>query len=230
MDELQISGKRFISSRRIARENGYTQDYVGQLIRAGKVVGQKVGRAWYVDALSFASFLGNEGVSVIGEQPEIEVATAQAAPVAIQVETEVEKEVEVAEIKKEEPVEVIKKVETQEVVHRVPLRVAHDGAPPQEQKIIGGLRYYADDEPLLPEIRPQENESRIASTLDVQKPVPMAPFAPVERARSKKVGIAALVLTGVAVFVCSALVSSGVSLNLNIEAGNAASSAYSLEW
>ena len=61
MDELQISGKRFISSRRIARDNGYTADYIGQLIRGGKVVGQKVGRAWYVDAISFDAYLGQEG-------------------------------------------------------------------------------------------------------------------------------------------------------------------------
>ena len=60
MDELQISGKRFISSRRIARDNGYTADYIGQLIRGGKVTGQKVGRAWYVDATSFEGFLGSE--------------------------------------------------------------------------------------------------------------------------------------------------------------------------
>ncbi len=62
MDELQISGKRFISSRRIARDNGYTADYIGQLIRGGKVTGQKVGRAWYVDAVSFHKYLGQEGV------------------------------------------------------------------------------------------------------------------------------------------------------------------------
>lgn len=60
MDELQISGKRFISARRIARENGYTSDYIGQLIRGGKIVGQKVGRAWYVDAASFSRYLGSE--------------------------------------------------------------------------------------------------------------------------------------------------------------------------
>ena len=63
MDELQISGKRFISSRRVAKENGYHTDYIGQLIRANKIKGQKVGRAWYVEAESFAKFLGQEPVA-----------------------------------------------------------------------------------------------------------------------------------------------------------------------
>ena len=73
MDELQISGKRFISSRRIARDNGYTSDYIGQLIRGGKVTGQKVGRAWYVDAVSFNTFLGSERTPAKLPEPIIEI-------------------------------------------------------------------------------------------------------------------------------------------------------------
>ncbi|MBY0472752.1 helix-turn-helix domain-containing protein [Patescibacteria group bacterium] len=60
MDELEISGKRYISAKRIAKENKYHPDYVGQLIRAGRVSGTKVGRAWYVDEASFAEYLGKE--------------------------------------------------------------------------------------------------------------------------------------------------------------------------
>src|SRR5581483_6576957 len=74
MDELTISGRRFISSRRIARENGYTSDYVGQLVRAGKIKGQKVGRAWYVDAETFASYLGAAPVQSAGEESPQEFA------------------------------------------------------------------------------------------------------------------------------------------------------------
>ena len=69
MDELQISGKRFISARRIAKENGYTSDYIGQLIRGGKIHGQKVGRAWYVDAVSFDAYLGG-GAKIPSTQSE----------------------------------------------------------------------------------------------------------------------------------------------------------------
>ncbi len=60
MDELEISGKRYISSVRAAKEHKYHSDYIGQLVRGGKVVGQKVGRAWYVDADSLAEYLGKE--------------------------------------------------------------------------------------------------------------------------------------------------------------------------
>lgn len=60
MDELEISGKRYISSVRAAKEHKYHSDYIGQLIRGGKVVGQKVGRAWYVEAKSLAEYLGKE--------------------------------------------------------------------------------------------------------------------------------------------------------------------------
>ena len=60
MDELEISGKRFISSKRAAKENRYHVDYIGQLIRGGKIVGTKVGRAWYVDENSLAAYLGKE--------------------------------------------------------------------------------------------------------------------------------------------------------------------------
>ena len=42
MDELEISGKRYISSRRAAQEYKYHADYIGQLVRAKKVAGQKV--------------------------------------------------------------------------------------------------------------------------------------------------------------------------------------------
>ncbi|MDE2213297.1 MAG: hypothetical protein KGJ34_02075 [Patescibacteria group bacterium] len=57
MDALQISGKWYISARRAAKENGYHSDYIGQLVRSGKVKGTKVGRAWYVLADSFTDYL-----------------------------------------------------------------------------------------------------------------------------------------------------------------------------
>lgn len=84
MDELQISGKRFISARRIARENGYTSDYIGQLIRGGKIVGQKVGRAWYVDSASFDAYLGSENAPAVA-QTVVEATPEPAMPPAAEV-------------------------------------------------------------------------------------------------------------------------------------------------
>ncbi len=76
MDELEISGKRFISSKRAAKENRYHVDYIGQLIRGGKVIGSKVGRAWYVDAESLAIYLGKE--YKVPEKKAAEVSTVSA--------------------------------------------------------------------------------------------------------------------------------------------------------
>src|SRR6185437_7177252 len=60
MDELEISGRRFISTKRAGKEHKYHSDYIGQLIRGKKVVGQKVGRSWYVEADSLSEYLGKE--------------------------------------------------------------------------------------------------------------------------------------------------------------------------
>lgn len=64
MDELEISGKRYISSRRAAKENHYHTDYIGQLIRAKKIIGSKVGRAWYVEEESLKAYLNQEAPKV----------------------------------------------------------------------------------------------------------------------------------------------------------------------
>lgn len=56
MDELEIKGKKYISSRRAAELTGYAKDYIGQLVRAGKVPGTRVGRSWYVDEGAILSF------------------------------------------------------------------------------------------------------------------------------------------------------------------------------
>ena len=194
MDELQISGKRFISSRQLAREHGYTADYLGQLIRGGKVSGQKVGRAWYVDAVSFDAYLGEEGPvqQVQPEQP-------------VQIEREV-----VPEIKEEKEVE--------EVQH-IPLRIVEVEAP-------AGLRYYADSEPSLPEIRSNRSESRIARSAVKKEEIATATHT----YKPSKLGMVAFGGAALAVFVFSAVLSSALSLNISIEAGNTASAWYSLGW
>ena len=49
MDVLTIEGKNYVKSSVIARELGYTSDYVGQLCRSGKVDAKLFGRTWYVE-------------------------------------------------------------------------------------------------------------------------------------------------------------------------------------
>jgi hypothetical protein len=49
MESLIIGGKNYISSKRAAELMGYTQDYIGQLARAGKIVAERVSGIWYVE-------------------------------------------------------------------------------------------------------------------------------------------------------------------------------------
>jgi hypothetical protein len=48
MDAVTLDSKTYIASKRAAVEFGYTQDYVGQLCRAGHVDARRVGNQWYV--------------------------------------------------------------------------------------------------------------------------------------------------------------------------------------
>jgi len=49
MDEISVKGKIYVKAKVLARELGYTNDYIGQLCRGGKVDAELVGRTWYVD-------------------------------------------------------------------------------------------------------------------------------------------------------------------------------------
>ncbi|MEK7194578.1 MAG: hypothetical protein AAB660_02735 [Patescibacteria group bacterium] len=57
--DLFLEGKRFISVKRASQETGYSQDYIGQLSRHGKIPAKLVGRAWYVDFDSILSYQKN---------------------------------------------------------------------------------------------------------------------------------------------------------------------------
>lgn len=255
MDELQISGKRFISARRIARENGYTSDYIGQLIRGGKIVGQKVGRAWYVDAASFDAYLGVEGnaaapeaeveeivekeevmeepaeVEAPQETPEVKEDKEVAAPIieeeeaAQEVQEEESIEEKIIEEELSEAIPAEPKKVVEEVQH-VPLRLAHE---PKEKE--SGLRYYTDETPSLPEISRHAKESRVVRETEEVTPMAHVQKMPATPSRNRSRGaLAALIIGGIAVFVFSAVVSSAVTLNLKIQEGNTASASYSFSW
>jgi hypothetical protein len=51
-ESLIIEGKQYISARRAAEIAAYSNDYVGQLCRSGKLACRMVGRFWYVDEKS----------------------------------------------------------------------------------------------------------------------------------------------------------------------------------
>lgn len=97
MNELMISGRRHISSQRAAKDHGYHSDYIGQLIRGGKVKGQKVGRAWYVDAESLAIYLG-KSIEEAQAAHAAEVAAAEATSKVVDIEIAAEEVAEEDEI------------------------------------------------------------------------------------------------------------------------------------
>src|SRR3989344_4259832 len=146
MDELEISGKRFLSTRRAAKDHRYTSDYVGQLIRGGKVVGKKVGRSWYVSEESLNAYLSGEAIEPM-KAPVLKVKEVVSEPVVEKAHVE-EKVVEpivaepFVEEKRFEPV--IVKAQPLEA-HHIPIRVQ----PPVAERLSGGLRYVTDDEPSL---------------------------------------------------------------------------------
>ena len=48
MNIIDIGGERYVKASDAAKRFGYTTDYIGQLVRAGKISGQQIGRTWYV--------------------------------------------------------------------------------------------------------------------------------------------------------------------------------------
>lgn len=55
-DEVELEGKQYISSKRAASLSGYTQDYVGQLARAGHIDARRVSGLWYVNLDSVIAY------------------------------------------------------------------------------------------------------------------------------------------------------------------------------
>jgi hypothetical protein len=252
MDELQISGRRFISSRRIAKENGYHTDYIGQLIRGGKIKGQKVGRTWYVDAETFDAYLGQSPAQPTGsgyadssadESAEVLAPSSSQPPSPVvvpvsagqtfsqQVPTPVETPVEA-------PVEVkveIKKVE--EKKEEVSVAVRKIETKPQKTIVVSrgittptGLRYIQDDEPLLPEIAPEQNITKVMPRQEELEPAPIFEAPVQSSARSAKGLLVGLAIVGVVMFVASAVVSSALTQTINVKAGSPASVSYTLHW
>lgn len=226
MDELEISGKRYISSKRIARENKYHSDYIGQLIRGGKIVGTKVGRAWYVDEESFASYLSKENKTYVAPT----VTPAEVPSPVVVVPTEVASE----------PLPIQK----QEEVHEVPAPVAqekivvHD-QPRRIEIRKTNLTYVPDSSPLFPEITKRSSDIHRPS-LQHAAPAQVANVAaapeqeaPTERPKKKKVVSVikgtSLFVVGIGVLGFIFFLSLGIDSTVSVEKGKPASVAFSQE-
>lgn len=198
MDELQISGKRYISSKRAAQQRGYHADYIGQLIRGGKVTGQKVGRAWYVEIASLDAYLGAAPAEEIqAATPEKEISKKSLPAAAEEIKEEIVQEKETATLDQEikqssvtriEPEIVEEKISAKEPVvleeaREVPVHVEPAFVEEKMKKEIsipikkGGLTYLHDDAPLMP-ILEQKNFSMVsapAGELYISKIIPTRP-------------------------------------------------------
>jgi hypothetical protein len=72
--EIEVNGKKYLSSKVAARESGYAQDYIGQLARAGSIDAKRSGGLWYVDLDSVKAHKANSTESIINS------AKASTAP------------------------------------------------------------------------------------------------------------------------------------------------------
>ena len=67
-----IEGKEFVKASKLAKDFGYTSDYIGQLCRGGKVDAQLIGRSWYVELSSLHSHKDNRyKTTVKNNEPQI---------------------------------------------------------------------------------------------------------------------------------------------------------------
>ncbi len=149
MDSLLIEGKYYISARRASAEQGYTTDYIGQLIRAHKLVGKKVGRAWYVEVESlevYAKSLGMPSEIAMAVTSEIKETPAPIAP-KIKIEEATPIVSVTAEIEKKPYKDLL-----------VRSNQTEDTAMETSLDDIFSMRYLRDDEPTIPEIVERKEE------------------------------------------------------------------------
>lgn len=76
MEELEIKGQKYISSKRAAEITGYASDYVGQLARAKKVQATRVGRSWYVSEYDILKHAGKLEEDTLPEEAPVRSLTA----------------------------------------------------------------------------------------------------------------------------------------------------------
>ena len=77
--EITLDGATYISSKRAAEITGYTQDYVGQLARGGKVDARRVSGLWYIkqDSLKDHKEKAEAYVPVPPQKEKIESASSE---------------------------------------------------------------------------------------------------------------------------------------------------------
>ncbi len=165
MDELEISGKRYISSRRAGKEHHYHPDYIGQLIRAHKIPGQKVGRSWYVDAEALNSYLYTKDEQKIPASIPATIPPRSMTTIPVSVLKEKEEIVDELFHKNSNSPAHIEERKVALHINRVSPEEKHT-----QTQVRTGLTYIADDAPLLPRI--EKNTPRTMPTVVSHTPTP----------------------------------------------------------
>lgn len=157
--DLFFEGKKFISSRRAADLCAYTQDYVGQLIRSGKLEAKMVGRNWFVAEDSILAYkrladessrtLFQEEKKTISASREVEVPAPFVEPAPVN-----------------HPVAAASEVKEVVVIPSEPLQT------------YVGLTYVSDERSSLPELKKPSSAARpVIEKLEVPEPVSIpSPF------------------------------------------------------
>ena len=76
----------FLPLKEAAKHTGYNQDYLGQLVRAGKVEAMRVGKAWLVNRQSLVAYLSSIGKKPTDQDllaPSEKAVAAKAIPLKI---------------------------------------------------------------------------------------------------------------------------------------------------
>ncbi len=220
MDELEISGKRYISSRRAAKENRYHVDYIGQLIRGGKVLGTKVGRAWYVSVDSLEAYLNGEREALNSSAS----TSAHADPLSSH--ASIENGVDTSSIEHDANKILVARddqpAEATNVVHGASHATVRDfevhAAPMQKV----ALTYVADEDSFLPNVSNRAlHKPNLALPDDLahMRAQARAPHRPASRAF-----VRALATIGVVAFVATFVASYTLRYDVSVSAGSEATS------
>ena len=239
MDELEISGKRYLSSRRAAKMHGYAADYIGQLIRADKVIGQKVGRAWYVEEASLKSYLLQEaGVPTAQVVAPVEKIEDKVEEVVVE---DVIEEVVAAPAIEPAPIAVQSVVQRVEKVFEPTERAVQMHTPEKPVQKVSTLTYIEDTEPLLPvlEGRMRSNADFVAVPLRRSEPeeaaeevvfeTPVVTVTKRSRTIFKLPRVQTIAAVGLLAFAVVAVASTLLSTSIKVQEGQPASVGYTIK-
>lgn len=228
MDELEISGKRYVSSRRAAKQYRYHSDYIGQLIRAGKVLGTKVGRAWYVEVISLEAYFGKESAqSSTQEFSNALVIPEGVTPGKVLESSDLESPEQQSE--KSNVTLEVKSIATEKRDAEIKFQPDTTYTVPVQKM---SLTYVSDDEPLFPAIQsnisPDKHIPGPHYSLRKAQKAPLDAFQKRNNKKSKVFFVSALVITVVSLLVV--LGSNFVVMTIVVQEGELASVAYSLQY